>query len=131
VATNTPAPTATSAPTDTPVPAVPTNTPKPTKKPTKTPVPAATTAPPPVVIAPAPAPPVKLPVTGYGGSQVAHNLAVGRVFRAAHGNVALGINGQPQTGGGSSPMTPLLPIILGAIVVALGVLTRRFAFVKH
>ena len=59
-----------------------------------------------------------------------HNVAIGRVFRAAHGNVALGITGQPQTGGGSRLLTPLLPVILGAIVVALGVLTRRFAFVK-
>jgi uncharacterized repeat protein (TIGR01451 family) len=125
-------PTATVAPTDTPVPPVPTNTPKPNKKPTNTPVPTATTAPaPPVAIAPPPVPPVKLPVTGYGGSAPAHNVAVGHLFRATHGNVALGITGQPETGGGSSPMTPLLPVILGAIVVALGVLTRRFAFAKH
>lgn len=57
-------------------------------------------------------------------------MAVGRVFRAAHGNVALGITGQPQTGGGGTPLTPILPVILGALVVTLGVLTRRFAFVK-
>ena len=126
--TNTPVP-----PTDTPVPAVPTNTPKP--KPTATTVPAtavptATTA---SVVAAAPTapPPQALPVTGFGGTHaVGHNVAIGRVFRAAHGNVALGITGQPQTGGGSRLLTPLLPVILGAIVVALGVLTRRFAFVK-
>jgi hypothetical protein len=28
-------------------------------------------------------------------------------------------------------MTPLLPVILGAIVLALGALTRRFAFAKR
>jgi hypothetical protein len=135
--TSTPVPpTATSVPpTDTPVPAVPTNTPKPTKKPTKTPVPptavpTATTA---SVVAAVPTspPPQALPVTGFGGTHaVGHNVAIGRVFRAAHGNVVLGITTQPQTGGGSRLLTPLLPIILGAIVVALGVLTRRFAFVK-
>ena len=77
-------------------------------------------------------PPVTLPVTGFGGTHaVGHNVAVGRVFRAAHGKVVLGITSQPQTGGGGMPLTPLLPIILGAMVVALGVLTRRFAFVKR
>jgi hypothetical protein len=71
-------------------------------------------------------------VTGFGGARaVGHNVAVGQVYRAAHGNVTLGITGQPQAGGGSSPLTPILPVILGAIVVALGVLTRRFAFAKH
>ncbi|HEY8685685.1 MAG TPA: hypothetical protein VIO57_08775, partial [Chloroflexota bacterium] len=128
--TSTPVP-----PTNTPVPPVPTNTPKPPKKPTATPVPTATTAPaPPVVVAapPASTPPATLPVTGFGGARaVGHNVAVGQVYRAAHGNVTLGITGQPQAGGGSSPLTPILPVILGAIVVALGVLTRRFAFAKH
>jgi hypothetical protein len=132
--TNTPVPptaTAAPAPTDTSVPPVPTNTPKPLKKPTNTPVPTATTAAPPVKIGPAPKPPKILPITGLGGTQaVGHNLAVGRVFRAAHGNVALGITTQPQTGGGSSPMTPILPVILGAMVIGLGALTRRFAFGK-
>ncbi len=132
--TNTPVPptaTAAPAPTDTSVPPVPTNTPKPLKKPTNTPVPTATTAAPPVKIGPAPKPPKILPITGLGGTQaVGHNLAVGRVFRAAHGNVALGTTTQPQTGGGSSPMTPILPVILGAMVIGLGALTRRFAFGK-
>jgi len=122
------------APTNTPVPPVPTNTPKP-KKPTATPVPTATTAPtsppPPVVIAPAPVPPATLPVTGFGGGSVAHNVAIGHVFRAAHGNVALGSTTLPQTGGGAGSMTPILPVILGAIVLALGALTRRFAFAKR
>jgi LPXTG-motif cell wall-anchored protein len=69
-----------------------------------------------------------LPRTGFGGEAIAHNVAIGKVFRAAHGNVVLGITSQPQTGGGSSPLNP---VILGAIVVALGVLTRRFAYVRQ
>jgi hypothetical protein len=79
-----------------------------------------------------PVPPANLPVTGFGGARaVGHNVAVGQVYRAAHGNVTLGITGQPQTGGGSSPLTPILPVILGSLVVALGVLTRRFAFARQ
>jgi hypothetical protein len=53
------------------------------------------------------------------------------MFRAAHGNVTFGFNGRPQTDADSSPMTPVLPVILGAMVVALGVLTRRFAFARN
>jgi hypothetical protein len=76
--------------------------------------------------------PKTLPRAGFGGTQaVGHNLAIGRVFRAAHGHVALGITTQPQSGGGSSPMTPILPVILGAIVIALGALTRGFAFARR
>ena len=71
-------------------------------------------------------------MTGFGGTHaVGHNVAVGQVYRTAHGNVVLGITSQPQTGGGMNPLSPILPIILGAVVVALGVLTRRFAFVKR
>jgi hypothetical protein len=61
---------------------------------------------------------------------MAHNVAIGKVFRAAHGNVVLGSTSQPQTGGGSSPLNPMLPVILGALVVTIGVLTRRFAFAR-
>jgi hypothetical protein len=76
--------------------------------------------------------PKTLPRAGFGGTQaVGHNLAIGRDFRTAHGNVTLGITDQPQSGGGSSPMNPILPVILGAIVVALGTLTRGFAFAKR
>jgi hypothetical protein len=133
-ATDTP----TVAPTNTPVPPVPTNTPKP-KKPTATPTtapvvgPGNTSVPPPTV---APVAPVKLPGTGFGGTNhaLAHNLAVGRVYRTAHGNVTLGITSAPQTGGGNGPLGssgPMLPAILGMIVVGLGVFTRKFAFARR
>jgi hypothetical protein len=150
VATNTAVPTATStvaaatatatvAPTNTPVPPVPTNTPKPTKKPTATatsvPVvgPGNTSVPPPTV---APVPSVKMPGTGFGGTNhaLAHNAAIGRVYRNAHGNVALGITAAPQTGGGNGPLGssgPILPVILGMIVIGLGVVTRKFAFARR
>jgi hypothetical protein len=133
--------TATVAPTNTPVPPVPTNTPKPTKKATATatattaPVvgPGNTSVPPPTV---APVPPVKMPGTGFGGLNhaLAHNLAVGRVYRTAHGNVTLGISAAPQAGGGNGPLGstgPILPVILGMIVISLGVLTRKFAFARR
>jgi hypothetical protein len=123
-ATNTPVP-----PTSTPVPAVPTNTPKPTKKPTKTPTSVPTAIPAVPVNTPKPAPtpnvPKALPVTGYGGSQaIGHNVAVGRMFRTVNSET-------PGSTGGSSGMTPILPIVLGIIVVALGTLTRKFAFGKR
>jgi hypothetical protein len=91
--------------------------------------PTATESPP--VVATPQASPANLPVTGFGGSAVAHNMTIGRVYRAAHGNVTLGTTTLPQTGGGSGSMTPMLPVILGAIVLALGALTRRFAFAKR
>jgi hypothetical protein len=76
-----------------------------------------------------------MPGTGLGGTNnaLAHNLAVGRAYRSAHGNVTLGITAAPQTGGGSGPLGstgPILPVILGMIVVGLGVLTRKFAFAR-
>jgi hypothetical protein len=37
---------------------------------------------------------------------------------------------QPASGG-NSPINPIVPIILGAVVVGLGVLTRRFAFARR
>jgi hypothetical protein len=79
---------------------------------------------------------VKLPGTGFGGTDhaLAHNASVGRVYRNAHGNVALGITSAPQTGGGNGPLGssgPILPLILGLIVVGLGVATRKFAFVRR
>jgi hypothetical protein len=129
--TSVPTATATAAPpTDTPVPAVPTNTPKPARKPTAT----ATTPPavsggnanppPPAT----PVPPVKLPSTGLGGTGgvFSHNAAMGRVYRAAHGTVALGRSAAPSMGSGAS-ISPIVPILLGILVVGLGVLTRRFA----
>jgi hypothetical protein len=80
--------------------------------------------------------PVKLPGTGYGGTTkaLAHNASIGRVYRAANGNVALGISSAPQTGGATGPLGsagPILPVILGMIVVGLGVLTRKFGFVRR
>jgi len=59
---------------------------------------------------------------------------MGRVYRTANGNVALGISAAPQTGGGSGPLGssgPILPVILGMIVVGLGILTRKFAFARR
>jgi len=152
VVVSTPIPTVTAIPTSTPVPPTatvtsqngsarnrPTKTPQPTKKSTGTEIPAtavpttaATTATrSPAVVETPQVPPATLPVTGFGGGSVAHNVAIGHVFRAAHGNVALGSTTLPQTGGGAGSMTPILPVILGAIVLALGALTRRFAFAKR
>ncbi|HEX6510047.1 MAG TPA: hypothetical protein VF221_20655, partial [Chloroflexota bacterium] len=127
--TNTPVPptaTPTAAPpTNTPVPPAPTNTPKPPKKPTATPVPTNTSPP---VVQPV-VPPVALPVTGYGGG-FAHNVSTGRVFRAADGNVALGLATEPQSGGGS-PISPIVPVGLGLLALGLGIITRRFAFARR
>jgi hypothetical protein len=127
--------TATSAPpTNTPVPAAPTNTPKPTKKPTAT----ATTAPPASSgasippLKPTPVPAVHLPGTGLGGiyRSAAHNAAIGRVVRAAHGHVALGITSEPRTGGGL-PLGPAIPAVLGLLVLGLGALTRKVALTRR
>jgi hypothetical protein len=141
-ATATPVPptataTATAAPpTATPVPAQPTPTPKPAKTPK--PKPTATTAPPVSKgpsAAPTPVPaPAKLPSTGFGGTgSFAHNAAVGRVFRGANGNVTapLGIASQPATGGGSDPMSPAVPAILGLAVIGFGVLVRKFGIARQ
>ncbi len=123
-------------PTDTPVPAQPTPTPKPAKKPTAT----ATTAPQAPAPGPGPGPaptpipaPAKLPATGFGGSGAfAHNAAVGRMFRSAHGNVTtpLGIASQPASGG-SDPMSPAVPAILGLTAVGLGVLARKVGIARR
>jgi hypothetical protein len=122
-------------PTDTPVPAQPT----PTPKPAKTPKPTATTAPPaPVPAGPGPAPtpipaPAKLPATGFGGTgALAHNAAVGRVFRGAAGNVTtpLGITSQPVSGG-SDPTSPAVPAILGLTAIGLGVLARKIGIARR
>lgn len=115
-------------PTATPVPAQPTPTPKPAKKPTAT----ATTAPAAPAPGPGPAPtpipaPAKLPATGFGGTGAfAHNAAVGRMFRSAGGNVTtpLGIAAQPASGG-SDPVSPAVPAILGLTAIGLGVLARK------
>jgi hypothetical protein len=75
-----------------------------------------------------PVPPVKLPRTGLGGKgdAFAHNAAMGRVYRADHGTVALGSNTEPGTGSGT-PISPIVPILLGLLVLGLGVLTRQVA----
>jgi hypothetical protein len=119
------------------VPAAPTNTPKPKGKPTATAT--ATTAPAvgpgsstKAPQAPTPVPPAKLPGTGLGGTNnaLAHNAATGRMVRAAHGRVTLGITSEPRTGGGP-PLGPAIPVLLGLLVVGLGVLTRRIALARH
>jgi hypothetical protein len=136
-ATATPVPptaTATAAPpTNTPVPPAPTNTPKP-KKPTATataPAPSAPSPAAPSPSAPKPVPaPKTLPSTGFGGlnSSVAHNAAMGRVYRATNGKAALAA--EPQTGGGN-PISPAVPVVLGLLAIGLGVLSRRFVFGKR
>jgi hypothetical protein len=123
-------------PTATPVPAQPTPTPKPAKTPK--PKPTATTPPPATGPAPGPAPtavppPTKLPATGFGGTgALAHNASVGRVFRAANGNVTtpLGIAAKPASGG-SDPISPAVPAILGLAAIGFGVLARKFGFARR
>jgi hypothetical protein len=56
---------------------------------------------------------------------VGRNVAVGRLFRTNSADVV-----SPTNSSSGSGMTPILPIVLGAIVVGLGVLTRRFAFAR-
>jgi hypothetical protein len=51
---------------------------------------------------------------------------MGRVYRAAHGTVALGTTTEPETGGGT-PLNPIVPILLGLLALGLGVLTRQVA----
>jgi hypothetical protein len=127
--------TATVAPaTATPVPAVATPTPKPAKTPK--PKPTATTAPSGPAPAPAPTavpPPTKLPATGFGGTGAfAHNAAIGRVFRTTNGNATtpVGIAAQPASGG-SNPINPAVPAILGLAAIGLGVLARKFGFARR
>ncbi|HEX6507707.1 MAG TPA: hypothetical protein VF221_08765 [Chloroflexota bacterium] len=122
------------APTATSAPSKPTPTPKPSKKATAT-----ATTPPPAVSAPPPSKPVKppktLPSTGFGGSEPgAHNVSIGRVFRDAHGNVvalaSLGIVTQPQPGG-DSPISPIVPAVLGLATIGFGVLARKLGIARR
>jgi hypothetical protein len=74
-----------------------------------------------------------LPATGFGGTgALAHNAAIGRVFRAANGNVTapLGIASQP-TSSGSDPISPAVPAILGLAAIGFGVLARKFGFARR
>jgi hypothetical protein len=73
-------------------------------------------------------PPVRLPGTGFGGmSGLLHNLPLGRFYRAVHSNVTLGIAKQPRSGGGSPPLTPIVPALLALALLGFGFLARRFA----
>jgi hypothetical protein len=76
---------------------------------------------------------VKLPATGFGGTgALGHNAAVGRVFRSAAGNVTtpLGIASQPASGG-SDPVSPAVPAILGLTAIGLGVLARKIGIARR
>jgi hypothetical protein len=55
---------------------------------------------------------------------------MGRVYRAAHSTVALGINTEPGTGSGT-PISPIVPILLGLLALELGVLTRQVAVARR
>jgi hypothetical protein len=55
---------------------------------------------------------------------------MGQLYRAAHGNVALGSSEEPSTGSGI-PISPIVPILLGTLVVGLGVLSRRVAVARR